>query len=75
MFTQKAEENNLFRNRVTLSLMPIVAVAFHLARPPLSLWKEGGIQMLMRGCESRTGHGLNRHGKHVHTKTHTQTSA
>lgn len=41
VFTQKAEENNLFRNRVTLSLMPIGAVVFHLARPPLSLWKEG----------------------------------
>lgn len=25
--------------------------------------------MLMRECESRTGHGLNRHGKHVGTKT------
>lgn len=61
------------------SLMPFFAVVFHLVcpprrRPPQSgLWM--GIQMLMRGCESRTGHGLNRHGKRVCTKTRMQTSA
>lgn len=42
VFTHKAEENNLFRNRVTPS--PNAAVAFRLGCPPRSLcaiWKEG----------------------------------
>lgn len=73
----KAEENNLFRKRMTLSLMPVLAVVFHLVWPPRSL-KPGlqkGIQMLMRGSESKTGLGPNRHGKHVCTKTQMQTNA
>lgn len=44
VFTHKAEENDLFRNRVTASRTPIAAVAFHLGCPPRSLcpiWKEG----------------------------------
>lgn len=77
VFTHKAEENSLFRNRMPLSLMPVLAVVFHLFCPPRSLQSglRKGIQMLMRGCESRTGHGLNRHGKRVCTKTRMQTSA
>lgn len=36
VFTHKAEENNMFRNRMTLSLMPVLAVVFHLVCSPRS---------------------------------------
>lgn len=37
VFTHKAEGNHLFRNRMTLSLIPVLAAVFHLVCPPRSL--------------------------------------